>query len=162
MSDIPWTHSTDRFDKMWLDEVEKSPNGASPDYIPDVLETMFSQQREQMADYREMYADGTPGGNPVPHEDLWGDLWSPATQASLRENAGYVVEELYEAINLLKNKPWKQTHKEVNIADFMEEVADVWHFFIQFHIVAGLSVTDVFEQYFSKALENGKRRAEGY
>lgn len=152
---IPWTHSTDRFDKIWMDKDSR------PEFIPDVLETMFSQQRAQMENYREMYI-AAPAGNPVPHGNLWGDLWSPTTQASLRENAGYVVEELYEAINLLKNKPWKQTHKEVNVADFMEEIADVWHFFIQFHIVAGLSVTDVFEQYFSKALENERRRADGY
>src|SRR5690606_24847096 len=139
-----------------------STDKPGPEFIPDIIETMFAHQLRQMKQYREIYVAGSPAGDPVPHENHWGRINKPTTQAALRENAGYVVEELYEAVNLLKNKPWKQHPRPTDVDEFREEIADVWHFFIQFHIIAGISPTDVFEQYFSKALENERRRADGY
>lgn len=115
----------------------------------DRLEEMYDQQCEHMAAY-----DNLPQVAP------W--IGSRAVQASLRENAGYIVEELYEAVNLLKNKPWKKAFEPVDREEFLEELADVWHFFLQFHVVAGIVPQEIYTAYFRKSLINENRRAEGY
>lgn len=146
---IPWTPSDDEFDSLW---------DAAPDAqgIPDILSTMFSQQLRHMQAYAVINEDAQ-----LPPEK-WGDLDSRRTQASLREFAGYTVEELYEAINNLKNKPWKQTMRETDRDKFFEELADMWHFLIEFHILAGINPTDVFKHYFRKSLINEQRQISGY
>lgn len=150
MSEIPWTTSPDEFDDLW-DEDENDLQ-----VVPDMLCTMFAQQRDHMQSYMAINEDAWPA------PETWGDLEYPRLQASLRENAGYVVEELYEAINLLKNKPWKQSQVPVDWKEFREEIADVWHFLIQFHILAGVDPLDIFEEYFRKSLINENRREQGY
>lgn len=146
---IPWRASTDGFDEHWGKE-----EGLG--FIPDILETMFAQQFDHMQAYATINEDAQL----PPH--LWGDLDHPRTQAAIREFAGYTVEELYEAINHLKNKPWKQTHRPTDTAEFKEELADAWHFFIELHILAGLNPLDVFEEYFRKTLVNKHRQETGY
>ncbi len=155
MFNIPWTPTSDDFDDLWEDYPPSAMNG-----VPDMLETMFAQQLAHMQAYSQV-SSTTGNGEFLPPE-LWGTLVRFRTQAALRENAGYVVEELYEAINLLKNKPWKETAFPVSEQSFREELADVWHFFIQFHILAGISPLDVFKEYFRKSLINEQRRANGY
>ena len=144
---VPWTQTSDTFDELW----EKH----SP-VIPDILATMFEQQRKHIQQYSIINEDAQL----PPH--LWGQLDNRATQAAMREYASYTVEELYEAINNLKNKPWKQTDKPTDIEAFMEELADTWHFFIEFHILAGISAEDVFRHYFRKSLVNTHRQQTGY
>lgn len=149
---IPWTPTDDEFDDLW----DHSPWAEKqPDSIPDILSTMFVQQDQHMQKYAELDANSLP-------MHLRGQLNDPQVQAKLRELSGYVVEELYEAINLLKNKPWKQSHKVTDVAAFREELADVWHFFIELHIAAGLEPIDVFREYFRKSFINKNRVASGY
>lgn len=149
---IPWTPSSDDFDEIWDDDSTASDASA----IPDILCTMFAQQFRHMANYAEI----NPSANIQTHER--GSIDSPRVQAALREFAGYTVEELYEAVNHLKNKPWKQTHVETDRDAFIEELADVWHFFIEFHILAGVDPLEVFTSYFRKALVNAHRQHVGY
>jgi hypothetical protein len=155
MSDdrIPWTATPQEFDRLWADEDARG--------IPDILTTMFAQQRQHMAAYSNL---NPPNYSPM---SLVGattalELNTPIVQAAIREAAGYAVEELYEAINLLKNKPWKQTLRITNRDDFLEELADMWHFLIEMHIVAGVSSLEVFQAYFAKTLINNTRRETGY
>lgn len=150
MADIPWTPSTDDFDDMW--EAGFNEGGA----IPDMLCTMFAQQ----ADHMQTYLSINEWAYPAP--EIWGDLDNAAVQAALRENAGYVVEELMEAVGNLKNKPWRQTPVPTDTAGFREELADVWHFFIQLHLLAGLNPLEVFQDYFSKSVINQNRQQGGY
>lgn len=147
MSNIPWAYSTNEFDELWKDQAET---------VPDILTTMFAQQHEHM----RAYASIAPGAQLPPY--LWGDLDNPRTQAAIREFASYTVEELYEAINHLKNKPWKQTFKKTDVEAFKEELADMWHFLIEMHILAGMSPLDVFRAYFKKSLINEQRQQGGY
>lgn len=149
---IPWTSTSEDFDQLWYHY-----DTDSGQVVPDILETMFAQQREHMQAYGKI----NPEAMLAPA--MYGDLDSPATQAALRETAGYVMEELMEAVSgHLKNKPWKQTHVAVSEKAFREELADAWHFLIQLHIVAGMSPQDVFTAYFSKAQINTERQREGY
>lgn len=144
---IPWSRSATGFDDLWVDETE---------VIPDILETMFTRQRNHMEDYAEI----NPEANLKPEQ--YGQIDDPRVQAALREFAGYHVEELYEAINNLKNKPWKQTFKKTDQEAFLEELADAWHFFIEFHILAGIDPLTIFKEYFKKSLINDNRKANNY
>lgn len=125
----------------------------------DLLATMFAQQALHMEAYEDIARRN--GFDPVGKRD-YGKLQARSVQAALREYAGYTVEELYEAINHLKNKPWKQTTRPVDREAFLEEVADAWHFFIEFHILAGITPKDLFRAYFKKAFKNIERQQTGY
>ena len=150
---IPWTASTDEFDDIW----DSSPWAEQqPEQVPDILSTMFAQQLKHMQAYSVINEDAQL----PPH--LRGDLNNRQTQAALREFAGYITEELYEAVNLLKAKPWKQNPAPTNIEAFTEELADFMHFVIEFFILAGLSAEDVFRAYFRKAFINAHRQNSGY
>jgi hypothetical protein len=144
---IPWQASSDDFDDLWEEHTLS--------VVPDMLTTMFAQQEKHLRDYSdiapEMYLDTS----------LWGEVNDFKTQAALHENYGYIIRELSEAMEHLKNKPWKQTVVPVAREEFSEELADVWHFLIQFMILAGLSPLDVFKGYFTKALINQHRRDTG-
>ena len=154
MSDatIPWVSTSEVFDDMWINDPERDTAG-----VPDILATLFRQQEHHMAEYVEIQHT-TP--KLEPHG--WGKIDDPLVQAKIRESAGYMVEELYEAINHLKNKPWKQTMQTTPLEAFREELADAWHFFIELHIIAGLTAEDVFAEYFKKTLINVARREGGY
>jgi hypothetical protein len=148
---IPWTATGDEFDDLW----DSSPWASQqPDSVPDILCTMFSQQRKHMQSYSEL------GHTIEPH--LEGLLDNRTTQAAIREFAGYTVEELYEAINNLKNKPWKRSDTPTDVEKFKEELADAWHFFIELHIVAGLDPEEIFRMYFRKTFINVHRQQTGY
>jgi hypothetical protein len=146
---IPWTPTPEEFDDTW--------EGQDVENIPDILSTMFAQQAQHMAGYAVINEDALPF-------HLHGDLENRKVQAAIREFAGYTIEELLgEAISgHLKNKPWKQSDRPVDRDAFLEEMADAWHFFIELHIIAGVTPVEVFKQYFKKTLENNERRASGY
>lgn len=148
---IPWTGTEDEFDDLW----DSSPWAEEqPGTVPDTLSTMFAQQLKHMQAYAELGHTLDPL--------LWGDLNNRKTQAAIREFAGYTVEELYEAINKLKNKPWKRSDTDTDLEAFREELADAWHFWIELHILAGLNPVDVFREYFRKAFINVQRQQSGY
>lgn len=147
-SEIPWTESKVAY-----------YTGLENNFVPDILCTMFTQQRQLIKKYAHILEQR--GFSPLP-EELYGELSHPEVQAHLRETASYLVEELYEAINHLHNKPWCQTLVLTDEGAFLEEIADAWHFFIEFHILAGFTAKDVFRAYFSKAFINVKRQNEGY
>ena len=150
---IPWTATGDEFDDIW----DSSPwSTEQPNQVPDILATMFTQQRQHMG----VYADMKHSTTPEPHE--WGQLDSRRIQAAIREFAGYTIEELYEAINRLKNKPWKQTDVSTDVEKFKEELADMWHFLIELHILAGIDAEEIFRSYFRKTFINVNRQQNGY
>ena len=147
---IPWTRANKEYDDLWSHNLDIGE-------VPDILATMFTKQREHMAEYAKISDNSL---DPA----YYGDLENRAVQASIREYAGYTIEELLgEAISgHLKNKPWKQSDRPVDRDAFEEELADAWHFFIELHIIAGVSPERVFTRYFAKAFENDNRRASGY
>lgn len=148
---IPWTGTCDDFDDMW----DQSPwADEQPGTVPDILSTMFAQQRKHMQAYSEL-------GHTI-ESHLEGQLDNRTTQAAIREFAGYTVEELYEAINHLKNKPWKRSDQPTDVEAFKEELADMWHFLIELHIIAGIEPLDVFRSYFRKTFVNVHRQQTGY
>lgn len=123
----------------------------------DLLATMFEKQKQHMIDYAAKAESETMIG---PHE--YGDLGLRIIHEKAREFAGYTVEELYEAVNHLKAKPWKETFDDPDRDAMLEELADTWHFFIELHIILGITPEEVFQAYFRKAFINDDRKTNGY
>jgi hypothetical protein len=101
----------------------------------DMLIEIFDAQRELMEKY---------GTSPAT------DLNDPKNQKLIREFSGYVVEELMEAMNCLRNKPWVKTQTKTDEDHYYEELADAVHFFVELLVISGLDAVDVHELYFKK------------
>jgi len=124
----------------------------------DRLEQIFAKQRELMHKYHQIGLDnGTLLDPNVPV-----DINSHKGQAQLKAMNSYCVEELFEAMNCLKNKAWKQSMMETDIDHYQEELADAFHFFIELLILSGIYADDIFSLYFKKAAVNKFRQRSNY
>ena len=78
----------------------------------------------------------------------------------------FLVEELFEATGLLKNKPWKQTEKLVDEPQFDEEMSDAVHFFLKLwllrHGTAEAASEALYRQYMGKSEINKQRQETNY
>lgn len=139
-------------DKMGLQErFEK-------DYEGDRLEQIFCRQRELMEKYEPIErANGLLITDDVPV-----NIDSAKGQSRLKDFAWRVVEEIGEAMNCLKNKPWKQTQMETDVLHYKEEIADAFHFFVELCILSGIDHKDIFELYFKKSEVNKFRQRSNY
>lgn len=127
------------------------------------LSAIFYRQDELMHKYHDIEhrneavvipLDNGPGG--------LGDIDHRLVQMRLKDLAYRVVEELSEATNTLKNKPWKQDFVKTDEAHFYEEIADAFHFFIEFCITAGLDAEKLTQVYFAKSEVNKFRQRSNY
>lgn len=124
----------------------------------DKLETLFEMQNILLAKYLPiekkagfLHIDGVPV-----------DIDDPAGQDRMKETTWRIVEELGEAMNCLKNKPWKQTPMPTDQQHFYEELADALHFMLELFIEAGLDADKLFRLYFLKHKVNEFRQESGY
>jgi hypothetical protein len=123
----------------------------------DKLDEVFARQKELMETFHAIEeARGL-----LPDPDVPVDLTTHEGQAVLRSYAWYITEELGEAMNLLKNRPWKQKTYPVEVYKFYEELADAFHFFVELCILSGLSADDLYLLYIGKANVNQTRQMEG-
>lgn len=121
--------------------------------LPDCLLTdIFKRQRELLEKYRDI--EGLP--------ELPVDIDTKEGQRILKDFKWRVVEELGEAANCLKNKPWKQTHVLTDREHYYEELIDAFHFFIELFLVLGLSPEEVWTLYFKKQEVNKFRQRSNY
>lgn len=147
-----------------LDEVmDNFMDNNGKDDPRDLLYAMFWRQRELMEKYHEIESmngaiiiplDNGPGG--------LGDIDHREVQMRLKDLAYRTVEELSEATNCLKNKPWKQDWVATDAHHFYEEVADAFHFFLEFCLTAGMTPADLARVYFAKSEVNKFRQRSGY
>lgn len=140
-----------------VDALTAQLNNTAP--ITDLFVNMFLRQLGHKSEYDKMYR--AKGLRVVAPED-WGNLNDPQVQAELRSTLGYMTEEMYEAVGLLKNKPWKNTPRETDHEEFYKEVADAIHFFLEFLIISGMTPDLVARYYFGVAKSNDDRRENGY
>lgn len=124
----------------------------------DMLENVFSRQRELMETYHHIERKN----GLLQTEDVPVDLHSAQGQARLKDFAWRVTEEIGEAMNCLKNKPWKQTQMLTDEVHYIEELVDAFHFFVELCILSGLSAEDLFRMYFSKSEVNKFRQRSQY
>jgi hypothetical protein len=122
----------------------------------DWLQNIFARQQELEDKYEPIE---TANGNPRPastHLDDYG------RQRYIKDAAYRVVEELSEATNCLKNKPWKTTPVLTDTDHFYEEIADAFHFFIRFCIESGIDAEALYKLYFKKSEVNKFRQGSNY
>ena len=129
------------------------------EYGSDLLQAMFARQGILMDKYEEIEKQN--GANVIDRKNF-GQLNDRLVQMRLKECAYRVVEELSEATNCLKNKPWKSDGVETDEIHFREELADTLHFFLELLITAGFTYESLAEYYFRKAEVNKFRQESGY
>jgi hypothetical protein len=123
-----------------------------------MLEMMFERQKELMHKYHDIAKDnGTLMDGSIPV-----DINSHKGQAQLKATNSYCVEELFEAMNCLKNKAWKQCMMETDIDHYQEELVDALHFFIELLIQSGFTPEKLFDIYFKKSEVNKFRQRSNY
>lgn len=83
-------------------------------------------------------------------------------QEKVREYAYWTIEEMMEAMNELKNRPWTQTDYRVDRDHLRDEVADVFGFLIQWLRVMGYDAEDVRDMFIRKQKVNEFRGETGY
>ena len=124
----------------------------------DRLKAIFKRQRELMKKYHEIEAK--VGLLQTPEIPV--DMDSHLGQARLKDFAWRITEELGEAMNCLKNKPWKVTQMETDKNHYYEEIADAFHFFIELCILSGLDADSLTALYFRKSEVNKFRQRSNY
>ncbi len=135
----------------WVKFVEEEFDG-------NYLQALFAMQRELMHKYHHIGVENgllLDEGVPV-------DINSHKGQAQLKAVNSYCVEELYEAMNCLKNKAWKQTTMPTDVAHYKEELIDAMHFFIELLILSDFDWKEAFLSYTRKHAVNKFRQRSNY
>jgi hypothetical protein len=92
-------------------------------------------------------------------------LRDPHAQDFVNNAIFRVIGELMEASQELKNKPWKQTQKDVDYEAFKEELIDAWHFMLRLMLITFGWPEDTYqiltEAYAAKAQINQERQEQG-
>mgnify|MGYP001099173337 CR=1 FL=1 len=76
--------------------------------------------------------------------------------------AGQAIFELGLASNELKNRPWKQSHKDTDVRAYLDRLFGVWECFIAACICVGFTPDTLYEHYMGKNKINQERQNNGY
>jgi hypothetical protein len=125
----------------------------------DMLVQIFLGQHDLIAKYHEI--EGGRGALVIDQDDF-GKLDSRFVQWRIKDLAFRMIEELTEATNTLKNKPWKQSEVTTDSTHFYEELADALHFYIELCITAGMNAEDLARIYHRKHAVNQFRQGSNY
>ena len=92
------------------------------------------------------------------------DIKKKESQQHLRDTALKGVEEMFEALQHLKNwKPHRETEvTEFDREEFLEEVVDAFNYFFSLLVLTGVSSDELFNAYTSKDSIIHKRLKTGY
>ena len=123
----------------------------------DTLEKMFELRESFMIMLKESNPEGGSPDWPI-------DLLDKASQQHVRDMSLRGVEEMFEALQHLKNwKPHRSTEvKEFNRDLFLEEVVDAFNYFLSVLVLTGFSSTDLFNAYKNKDKIIRERIKSGY
>ena len=92
------------------------------------------------------------------------DLSKKENQQHVRDMALRGVEEMFEALQHLKNwKPHRKTEiTEFDRDEFLEEIVDAFNYFFSLIILTGFSSDDLYEAYLKKDAIIHSRLEDGY
>ncbi len=122
----------------------------------DKLDKMFSLREEYMEKLRSSIPDSYP---------VWPlDLSNKSDQQFCRDMALRGVEEMFEALQHLKNwKPHRMTEfHEFDREEFLEEIVDAFNYFFSIVVLTGHTSEDLYEAYVKKDNIIHKRLDDGY
>mgnify|MGYP003631857410 FL=1 len=122
------------------------------------LKIMFKKRLEFINEMKETI----PGSYP----DFPLDMSQKASQQVCRDLALKGVEEMFEALQHLKNwKPHRQTDLSTEMIDkdeFLEEIVDAFNYFFAMLIVTGFNEDDLFDAFLMKDDIIRRRLKDGY
>ena len=125
----------------------------------DMLQTIFGKQKELGFKYDAIQhanvPDTVPKEIPVPIDSHLG-------QHQIKCRIFWAINELCEAADCLKNKPWKETMMETDVPHLKEELADALHFFVEACIFIGMDAAELFSYYMRKNKVNQFRQNSKY
>ncbi len=119
---------------------------------------------QELFDLREAFMSKLVERVPGSHPKYPLDLSKKSDQQFCRDMALRGVEEMFEALQHLKNwKPHRVTEvKDFNRDDFLEEIVDAFNYFFSLIILTGFSVDDLYEAYIKKDKIIHERLDSGY
>jgi hypothetical protein len=122
----------------------------------DKLDKIFQLRKRFMAEIDRVNPDIYPEW-PV-------DITSKKSQQVLRDTALKGVEEMFEALQHLKNwKPHKKTEVlEFNREEFLEEVVDAFNYFFSLLVLTGVTPDELYDAYCKKDDIIHERLSTGY
>ena len=122
----------------------------------DKLEQIFKLRNSFMLLLQEKFPDSYPEW-PV-------DLSTKKAQVTCRETALKGVEEMFEALQHLKNwKPHRKTEMpEIDREEFLEEIVDAFNYFLSLIILIGVDVNEFYDAFLKKDEIIRGRLNEGY
>ena len=123
----------------------------------DLLKMMIDKQKELMEKYGEIERrKGIDSHHPI-------DIHTCRGQQRVKDLMWRIVEELGEAANCLKNKPWKKSELSTDVDHFNEELSDALHFFLELLISVHIDSADkIANLYLKKARVNKFRQRSNY
>ena len=124
--------------------------------MSDKLDEMFAKRLDFMLSLKDK--------KPAEYPDWPIDLSSKQDQQHVRDMALRGVEEMFEALQHLKN--WKP-HRDTEIRDFdkeefLEEVVDAFNYFLSVLVLTGVNAADLYEAYCKKDVVIHRRLKGGY
>jgi hypothetical protein len=125
---------------------------------PCKLKTMFEKRLEFINEMKETIKGSYP--------EFPLDMSQKASQQVCRDLALKGVEEMFEALQHLKNwKPHRQTDlstEGIDKDEFLEEIVDAFNYFFAMLIVTGFNQDDLFDAFLVKDNIIRKRLKDGY
>lgn len=112
----------------------------------DLLKMIFERQATLMEKYHLVESKNL--GYECPEGQL--DLHDGKHQQRLKDFAWRITEELGEAMNCLKQKPWKNTHMMTDEVHYREELVDAVHFMVELLIHSGFTAESLAAMYMNK------------
>ena len=73
-----------------------------------------------------------------------------------------LLDETHEVLREINWKSWKKTKKDIDGDKLLEELSDVFHFYINLCLVWGFDAKDVYGAYLKKDEENYNRIKRAY
>ena len=125
--------------------------------MTDRLSQIFEMRESFMTALQEINVDTNMPEWPV-------DLSSKSSQQYVRDMALRGVEEMFEALQHLKNwKPHRQTEvKDFDREEFLEEIVDAFNYFLSILVLTGFSADDLMIAYEKKHKIIEERLRSGY
>ena len=125
--------------------------------MKDRLSQIFEMRESFMTALQEINVDTNMPEWPV-------DLSKKSSQQYVRDMALRGVEEMFEALQHLKNwKPHRQTEvRDFDREEFLEEIVDAFNYFLSILVLTGFSADDLMTAYEKKHKIIEERLRTGY
>ena len=119
---------------------------------------------DDMFEMRERFMISLCEKMPESHPEWPLDLGNKSDQQFCRDMALRGVEEMFEALQHLKNwKPHKKTQDaDFNRNEFLEEIVDAFNYFFSLIILTGFNSDDLYDAYLKKDKIIHQRIKNGY